>query len=490
MAEFIVGQGNYYSVTEILSSGLLSSGDTIRLTKVSYESLTFDKDTFLNFGTLTIDLGNYAIWSNSRGNHSTVNIPKDIKGFTVRFKNGNLEDSWDGNVFKIGARVKNITIELEKVYLISNSRIIDPPDNPIFKIISPSPSFFLMLGVADASSTTENGYLNGIATVGVEAPPIQVYNPQRYIFDHEQNPPVITHPINDRLIDIVSYLPSNLRDTEMFSFVKLFQDFLNYELYKTAEPVGGWDIPVSVLKKIEKILDNRSPDDIDSDFLHNFLANIGYNLNYNEATYMKVFGNENFVVPFIRNLCRTLPFFYATKSTERLFKSFLCMFGVKVDFKKLYSTDYIVFDTEDGDGKMLTPHFGVTFTITHSGLVVDSTIYIIKDTVDRSKPINTVFDDYRLVLDFNGHLAQKDLSEDVDWNPKAPEGKYKYLYAIGTPTVHTGIHVVGSSQYDLSNIMWDVDEEKWVLKNVPEPVSLNSNSIIVHMGHYSNLPLG
>lgn len=483
MAEYIVGASGCFSVTEVLNSSELVSGDVIKLTKISYESLTFDKERFTNFGTLTIDLGSYAIWSAQSGNSSTVNIPKDIAGFTVRFKNGTLYDDWGGTVFKVYARAKKVRIELENVQLISNGRPVEVPDREIFSIVKPNPMFFLMLGTADSTEVPVNKYLD-LITVSVEAPIVQVYAPNKYVYDCEKNPPEPIHEINDRLIDIVGYLPSNLRETQMAEFIKLFQDFLNYKLYKTADPRSGWDIPISVLKKIEKILDNKSPDDIDPDFLHNFAMNLGYNLNFTEETYNTIYGDESFIVPFMRNVCRTLPYFYANKSTERIFKSFLAMFGVKVDFKKLYSDEeYKVFVAEDSDGLMLTPHFGVQFIINDSGMTVGSNIHLISEVIQRSKPINTVFEEYNLVLNFDGYIAQNKLKDDFNWNPSAGE-KRKYLYAARTTVVKSGYVVIGSNGDDLASVIWDENEQEWKLKNAPQPRFINSNGITVHLGGF------
>ena len=484
MAEYIVGPENYFSVTEILDSVDLVSGDVITLKKVSYESLTFDKTKFTKFGKLTINLGNYAIWSTSSGKKSTINVPKDISGFTIRFKNGFLRDDWGGKVFNVYSKAKNIKIELEGVSLISNGMVVDVPKNDIFEVVPKERRVFLMLGTADSTEVPIEQLLRPIV-IEVENPFVEVYSPERYIYDYEQNPPVPVHEINDRLIDIVSYLPSNLRDSQMSDFVKLFQDFLNYELYQTADPKNGWDISISNLKKIEKILDLKSPDDIDPSFLHNFSKNLGYNLNFTEETYNTIYGNESFIVPFLRNVCRTLPHFYTNKSTERIFKAFLAMFGVRVNFSKLYSDEqYISFTNEDADGLMLTPHFGVQFVISESGMTVGSKINLISEVINRSRPINTVFDNYNLILDFDGHIAQNNLKEDFVWNPDAGE-KRKYLYAARTSLIKNGMVVIKSESDDLSNVIWDPNEEEWKLKNAPEPHFINNNSITVSVGNFN-----
>ena len=179
------------------------------------------------------------------------------------------------------------------------------------------------------------------------------------------------------------------------------------------------------------------------------------------------------------------PHFYTNKSTERIFKAFLAMFGVRVNFSKLYSDEqYISFTNEDADGLMLTPHFGVQFVISESGMIVGSKINLISEVIDRSRPINTVFDNYNLILDFDGHIAQNNLKEDFVWNPDAGE-KRKYLYAARTSLIKNGMVVIKSESDDLSNVIWDPNEEEWKLKNAPEPHFINNNSITVSVGNFN-----
>ena len=51
---------------------------------------------------------------------------------------------------------------------------------------------------------------------------------------------------NDRLINLINYLPQNYQDTQIEQFLKFFEDFLNYNLFKAN--INEEESYVSVLK--------------------------------------------------------------------------------------------------------------------------------------------------------------------------------------------------------------------------------------------------
>lgn len=301
----------------------------------------------------------------------------------------------------------------------------------------------------------------------------------------------VLHEYNDRLIDIVSYLPANLIDTELGEFVKLFQDFLNYNLYMTAGPVRGWNIPISVLKKIELLVLNRSVDEIDPDLLTNFAKLLGYDMSFTEESYYDVFGydtdtkrEESMIVSFLREVIRSLPTFYANKSTRGIFRSFMHMFGLRVDFQTQYSNDYENFSPEKSDGfSYSTPHFTVEFSITNTNKTAKKIKFVIS-TINRLKPIQTVFDGLTVKITnlFLGQMNDQ-LDPEFDWNPKTQDGMpNKYMYVLTGPTLRKGLRRIGIN--DTDTLYWDSINEKWVIDEIRIPPWTGpwSNTVMFEVG--------
>ena len=92
--------------------------------------------------------------------------------------------------------------------------------------------------------------------------------------------------LNDRLINLVNFLPDNYAGTQVEQFMKFFEDFLNLNLFK--QEVNGNDEQfVSILKKIELLFTLRDPDLIDYKMLQFFAEYLGYNINYSKEDVSK-----------------------------------------------------------------------------------------------------------------------------------------------------------------------------------------------------------
>ena len=216
----------------------------------------------------------------------------------------------------------------------------------------------------------------------------------------------------DRLIDLVRFLPLDLQDSETGLFVKFFEDFLN-TLYATPEGCHQ-----SILKKIERIMDFNDPEEIDIEYIQFFANAIGYKVNVNRG----VIGTfrvgqseeEQELTPeetleinkYIRFVVSNLPHWYKMKGTNNAIKILLRSFGVIGSFSSMYSNDYKhnwIYDLEDQPNNIEdnvpkdffpTPHFKIQVNTEGTPPSWINNVKEISDAIESIRPINTVFEGF------------------------------------------------------------------------------------------------
>jgi len=234
-------------------------------------------------------------------------------------------------------------------------------------------------------------------------PPDDDGNPFEWVYDHtqrdKQGDPIKIGPWNDRLTDIVNWIPGALRDTELTEFVSLYQDFLNKGMYTTPCKWDESELATSMLKKIERILDFRDPSEIDENLIQNYADLLGFS-----ASDMKKIsemnkgeeGDESLddVYNRCRELIRSIPFLEANKTTEIAMMLLIGILGKTFEFKVMYlgkgrtGQDYDNCYWEDKGNP--TPHFGLELPLGKS--LDDATAKVVNQIIESIRPINTVYE--------------------------------------------------------------------------------------------------
>lgn len=200
-------------------------------------------------------------------------------------------------------------------------------------------------------------------------------------------------------IDLVTFLPQRLRNTETEEFLKIFEDFLNemfdgldgyinseedisinssivsdskfeapiqektYDIDSTQIDTEASDVDkieiqssveednkkISILEKIKRLTELQDPDLIDLDYIQFFAKNLGYNININRGEVIgDHFGNVGSVEDmstvderkYLRFVVKNLPNWYKIKTTKNAIKVMLYSFGLVGDLVEMYTKDY------------------------------------------------------------------------------------------------------------------------------------------------------
>lgn len=227
---------------------------------------------------------------------------------------------------------------------------------------------------------------------------------------------------NDRLINLIKYLPDNFSGTQLSEFILFFENFLNYELFDHKIDPNLPDKKISILKKIELLSTLRDPNLIDADLLQFFASYLGYDINYNRAdifTTSTVTETNN----YLRETISSLPSWYKLKSTSSSLSMLMYMFGIVSEVYTIWTNDYENnWDKENPTyesdkinvnlpaGYYPTPHFNVTINNDSTQGDYLSNLSTIIPMIESIKPINAVFEGFRLstVLDsqnINNHVS-------------------------------------------------------------------------------------
>ena len=213
---------------------------------------------------------------------------------------------------------------------------------------------------------------------------------------------------NDRLINLVDFLPQHLYDSETYDFTKFFENFLNTLYENKDDPCN-----VSILKKIEQIGDLHDPQLMDAQYLQYYADFLGYDLTMNKGELGNlasgVTGEENYVDSvdvdkYLRFVVENLPNWYKIKSTRNAIRIMLFSFGVVGDLFTLFTNDYdknwlversddnISIGSEIPNEYYPSPHFNVGVNLRETPPTWLNNANIILNSIDGIRPINTVFD--------------------------------------------------------------------------------------------------
>lgn len=228
--------------------------------------------------------------------------------------------------------------------------------------------------------------------------------------------------INDRLINLVNFLPQHLVESEVFDFMEFFQEHLN-TLYESNSCTGNTHI--SSLKKIERLSSLHDADTIDIEYIQFLSSFMGYDIDVNRADIgsfrfdlsevdaddvneeelceFQLVENE-----YLRFVVRNLPNWYRIKTTNDSIRIALFSFGVVGQVRTMFTNDYnlnwfsedkkdnVDISVEFGENRLdyfPSPHFIITVDVKLTPPQWTNNIGRVKNSVNLIRPINTVFDD-------------------------------------------------------------------------------------------------
>jgi len=266
---------------------------------------------------------------------------------------------------------------------------------------------------------------------------------------------------NDRLINLAQMIPTAYDDTDVYSFMKFFEDFLNDSLFSRQLDVELDKQRISILKKVELLWTLRDPDAIDIDFIQFFANYLGYNINYNREDIINITGDTETTIVnrYLRETVRSLPHFYKLKTTNNAMSMIMYLFGVVSDIYTLWTNDYVDNWTEENpsfdsntilpyipenSGYYPTPHFKISVDISKTPAEWQNNIDKIISLVESIKPINTVFEGFAAkdYTDIAIGIVLSNTCVESEQTSAIFNGTYEQFYEIGD----TGEYMIGNTE--------------------------------------------
>ena len=237
----------------------------------------------------------------------------------------------------------------------------------------------------------------------------------------------------DRLIDLVEYLPQYLKQTETNDLVLFFQNYLNTmftglngftlsgsggnpEHLKYIDPSNLSTEKISILERINRIVEMQDPTLVDLDYLQYLANNLGYNVNINRGEIGTILTGGTVACSAIeidkqmRFVVENLPEWYRIKTTRNAIKVMLFSYGLIGDLAYMYTDSYLPISQGGNwvvnDYNMLntdvnnvpknyfsTPHFIIWADLDNPLSLNFDVINItqIINAINSMKPVNSVF---------------------------------------------------------------------------------------------------
>jgi hypothetical protein len=254
---------------------------------------------------------------------------------------------------------------------------------------------------------------------------------------------------NDRLINLVDFLPQHLYNSETYDFTKMFENFLNTLYENKDDPCN-----IGILKKIEQIGDLHDPQLMDTEYLQFYADFLGYNLTPNRGEIGNitngVSSNGTYIddeesKKYLRFVVENLPNWYKIKSTRNAIRIMLFSFGVVGDLYSLFTDDYnknwqihnetagqSILGQGIPSGWYPTPHFSLQVDLRKTPAAWINNQEQIINAIDSVRPINTVFEGFRGYFEVSNSSPLDEFGNptDVDEN--------------GNPLITNGIRVTPS----------------------------------------------
>ncbi len=223
-------------------------------------------------------------------------------------------------------------------------------------------------------------------------------------------------------IDLISFLPSFLKESETNDLVQFFQDFLNTMYDEKTHTTSAIELEVdnrpkiSILEKINRITELHDPDYVDIEYIQYFANYMGYNVDVNrgELGVLADVDSEDPCVQedvkrYLRFIISNLPNWYKIKTTQNAIKIMLYSFGLIGDLITRFTNDYRVDngtnwinfrEGRDNYGDIskdfyLTSHYVISIELdesTSNFSLSNITRNNVLNAIESIRPANTVFD--------------------------------------------------------------------------------------------------
>lgn len=227
----------------------------------------------------------------------------------------------------------------------------------------------------------------------------------------------------NREINLVDFLPSHLKDSDVNDLVQFFQDFLNQLYYEKIYTASATQYEqdnrpkISILEKINRLTELHDPDLVDTEYLQYFANYLGYSVDVNrgelgilEDASASDPATQEDIKRYLRFVVSNLPNWYRIKTTRNAVKVMLYSFGLIGDILQLFTKDYkpddgtnwrVFREDQDGDINLMpsdyypTSHFTILIDLDQSLTEIsftESARQNVFKAVNSVRPANTVFE--------------------------------------------------------------------------------------------------
>ena len=259
-------------------------------------------------------------------------------------------------------------------------------------------------------------------------------------------------------INLTNFVAGYLHETEFVDFIKTFEDELN-EVFSGKCLADPQATHISILEKIDQLMDLNDPDRIDVSKIHHLASNLGYNMTVNILQSQDISEQSQELKKYVRFFVSSLVEINRMKTTKDCIRGLMHSVGVLTNIYYRWTDEYDSSsdrhwresnenDVYDDNGIenvhitendfYLTPHFRLDLDISNVDLTTSELMVGILNrvaqSVDAVKPVNTVSQGLSLSLPITLQFALKGVEVSGWGDGIHSEGEYDENWETDTPT--------------------------------------------------------
>lgn len=367
--------------------------------------------------------------------------------------------------------IENAVIDYSSVRYIGNDTYFDVVISKGDNIGVISGTVRLTAELLDAESNTlyTGSFLSGKISVGFMDPTVPQFIPPRPKNSEDPNDSNYRFwksidecdalPVFDscRKINLTNFVTDYLHETEMVDFIKSFEDELNSAFSGTCSS-DPKSTHISILEKIDRLLDLQDPDKIDIGMIHHLASNLGYNMAVNILQSNDISDQSTDLKKYVRFFVSSLIEINRMKTTKDCIRGLMHSVGVLTNIYYQWTNEYDSYsennwlesnenDVYDQNGIenvhvtenefYLTPHFRLDLDISNIDLTTSDLMVGIltrvAQSVDAVKPVNTVSQDLSLSIPITARFSLKNVFITGWGDGINSEGEYDENWTSGLP---------------------------------------------------------
>lgn len=265
-----------------------------------------------------------------------------------------------------------------------------------------------------------------------------------------------------RKINLTNFVTDYLHETEFVDFVKTFEDELN-EVFEGKCFANPQATHISILEKIDQLIDLQDPERIELDHIHHLASNLGYNMTVNILQSKDISELSGDLKKYVRFFVASLIEINRMKTTKDCIRGLMHSVGVLTNiyyhWTNEYDSEYDLNWRESNENDIydesgvenvhvtendffLTPHFRLDLDISNVDLTTSELMVGIltrvAQSVDAVKPVNTVSQDLSLSIPITEQYTLKNVIVRGWGDGINSEGEYdenwESPYDVSTPT--------------------------------------------------------